>query len=119
MTQSKLYHAAYRDKSQIFFDILNTIKDYDKHEQAALKLKIIYAARLSSEQLQKYIDELLANQFISVDDSHSRVVLRKDYSSTGRRGSQFHITQKGVKYVEVFNIMKNMGITRKYELKKV
>jgi len=81
-----------RDRHDIIVEILKTAID------GHVKTHIMYKARLSYAQLNKYLPRLVENGFLE----NLKIKRRKDYKRV------FKTTQKGIKLLESFETMRSL-----------
>jgi len=91
-------HEPHRSKHKIVAEILTAIKEYESRGGIQFT-KILYIARLSSDQLKRYLADLIDNGLI--------IRLK---SQTSKGGDHFFITDKGIEYLSMLDEMtKVMG----------
>lgn len=100
-------HAPYRDKEDIYLEILTAVKEYEsknknKKERGGIYItKLLYMTRLTSIQLNNHIQTLLDNGLLIRDTTKSRVIAASSYRRRSTRGDRFHITEKGLQYLRM------------------
>jgi predicted transcriptional regulator len=93
-------HAPYRSKEDIYFEILTAVKDGES-TGGINKTKLMYISRLVEVQI--YLQTLLDKELILRDSSKSKLTTGSTYSRQHSRGDRFHITEKGLQYLLMFD----------------
>lgn len=99
----------YRSKEEITAVILYAIKEA-KFRGGIKTTRLMFLTSLSSKMLRKYLDELLNGELISLASTGRNVaaspaVRRKE----SRRDDTFHITQRGLEYLQIYDEMRKIG----------
>lgn len=94
----------HRSRNGIIFEILRTTKECEQRG-GAKRLRLLYASRLSSSLLKKYLGELVRSGLVTEDDTNSREIKCK--GKPVKRGNVYHITKLGMDYVTMYQEMQN------------
>lgn len=90
----------YRSQEEIITLILTIIKE----EKGVRTTKLMFLSAMSNKQLKKYLDNLLQNGLIVMMGAPT-------HRGRGRQGQTFHITTKGLSYLQMVDEMKrNTGL---------
>jgi len=79
---------AKRDRLQVIYDILNSIKDRNGRIKPT---HILYKANLSHKMMDEYLKELMEKGFVVEEVS--------------KKGKTYSLTQKGFEYLGKYNMM--------------
>jgi predicted transcriptional regulator len=96
----------YRTRDEIITNILVAIQ---KHKDIGVT-RLMFASGLTHTQLKKYLKELSKSGLITRDTSRGRMVTPSltDHGNMrgGRRGDMYHISSKGLQYLQLAGEMK-------------
>jgi predicted transcriptional regulator len=95
-------HETYRDKEEIISAILNAAKE---SKDGIKKQRLLYASRLNSEQLYKYLELLQKTGLLRVDSSTGIDYYKKSKGTIKRKGDTYRITQCGLQYLLLLDEM--------------
>ncbi|MGH9977328.1 MAG: hypothetical protein ACRD8Z_16080, partial [Nitrososphaeraceae archaeon] len=108
---------AHRSKEQICIDVLMAIRSYENKKGIGIGgigfTKILYIARCSSNQLKNHLANLIDCGLITRlnvgRDVAASITTDPRKSRPGRRGDTWHITTKGINYLNMVDEINRMG----------
>lgn len=118
MTNANKQHAPYREKEDIYLEILTAVKEYESKNKKEKEggggiyiTKLLFLSRLTSAQLNNHIQTLLENGLLIRDTTKGREVAaslstNRRSKNRNRRGDTFHMTEKGLRYLNTAGEMR-------------